>query len=378
MALDFPSSPTNGQIYSNYYYDSTTGAWRSNAPLATGVPLGGAAGTFLAKTSSTDYATAWVDFPSPNYIINSAFDFWQRGTTFSSPANAAYTADRWRLGYDGTGAARTLSRQAFTPGTAPVAGYEGTYFYRYAQTSAGSGATYSNVLEQAIEGVRTLAGQTVTVSFWAKADSARIISPIYTQYFGTGGSPSSPVYIGATSQNITTSWARYSTTITLPSISGKTIGTNGNDSLTITFQSYTTNATQTIDFWGIQVEAGSTATPFRRNSPNLQAELAACQRYYAQSGALSSYSDNAMLITARNSPADTGGWGRLPTPVPMRVQPTVAFYSFSGTASRISVGATGAGDSTYTVSNQLGNMFVIAAGTASNTWYANWTATAEL
>ena len=29
MALDFPSSPTNGQTYNNFYYDSATGAWRS-------------------------------------------------------------------------------------------------------------------------------------------------------------------------------------------------------------------------------------------------------------------------------------------------------------------------------------------------------------
>lgn len=60
MALDFPSSPTNGQVYSNYYYDSTVGAWRANAPLAVGVPLGGAANSFLSKSSTTDYDTQWA------------------------------------------------------------------------------------------------------------------------------------------------------------------------------------------------------------------------------------------------------------------------------------------------------------------------------
>jgi len=29
MALDFPANPTQGQTYNNFYYDSTTGAWRS-------------------------------------------------------------------------------------------------------------------------------------------------------------------------------------------------------------------------------------------------------------------------------------------------------------------------------------------------------------
>lgn len=31
MPLDFPSSPTNGQIYGDYVYDSTAGVWRSQA-----------------------------------------------------------------------------------------------------------------------------------------------------------------------------------------------------------------------------------------------------------------------------------------------------------------------------------------------------------
>ena len=66
MALDFPSSPTNGQIYSNYYYDSTTGAWRANAPLAVGVPLGGAANYVLTKTTATDYDTSWR--PGPGLV----------------------------------------------------------------------------------------------------------------------------------------------------------------------------------------------------------------------------------------------------------------------------------------------------------------------
>ena len=32
-ALDFPSSPTSGQVYGQYVYDSTKGAWRVSADL---------------------------------------------------------------------------------------------------------------------------------------------------------------------------------------------------------------------------------------------------------------------------------------------------------------------------------------------------------
>lgn len=38
MALDFPSSPTNGQTYGNYYYDGTTGAWRSFSSTINPIP----------------------------------------------------------------------------------------------------------------------------------------------------------------------------------------------------------------------------------------------------------------------------------------------------------------------------------------------------
>lgn len=38
MPLDFPSSPTNGQTYGNYYYDATVGAWNSFSSTVNTVP----------------------------------------------------------------------------------------------------------------------------------------------------------------------------------------------------------------------------------------------------------------------------------------------------------------------------------------------------
>ena len=38
MALDFPSSPTNGQVYGNYYYDATVGAWNSFSSTVNPIP----------------------------------------------------------------------------------------------------------------------------------------------------------------------------------------------------------------------------------------------------------------------------------------------------------------------------------------------------
>jgi len=181
---------------------------------------------WLQDTDKYTYynGSAWTDLAVPfnsNAIINGAFDIWQRGTSFSNPVSGSYTADRFMYVGDGSGATRTISQQTFTPGTAPVTGYEGQFFFRYATTVAGSGSTY-NGFQQRIEDVRAFAGQTVTVSFWAKADAARSVSVSLTQSFGSGGSGSIETSFGTAS--VTTSWTRFSFSVAIPSITGKTIG----------------------------------------------------------------------------------------------------------------------------------------------------------
>jgi len=209
-----------------------------------------------------------------NKIINGDFNIWQRGTSFSSISSGTFTADRWFVNFDGSGATRSVSQQTFTPGSAPVAGYESSYFLRLATTVAGSGQTYSN-LAQRIENVQTFANQTVVVSFWAKANAAISLGTVFGQNFGSGGSSS--VYTVGPSFTLSTSWARYTGYITLPSISGKTVGTGSYLELDLTWPQ---NSTFTLDVWGVQLEAGSVATPFTTASGTFQGELALCQRYY--------------------------------------------------------------------------------------------------
>lgn len=248
-----------------------------------------------------------------NKIINGAFNVWQRGTSFSNPASGAYTADRFWVQYDGTGSTRTVSQQAFAAGTAPVAGYESAYFYRHAQSVAGTGATYNNLINQNIEDVRTFAGQTVTFSFWAKADSARTFTFSGAQNFGSGGSS----YVALTSQNVsvTTSWARYSLIVSVPSISGKTVGTSSYLQFSI---SGALNTVQTLDVWGYSVEYGSVATPFQTASGgSLQGELAMCQRYLP-----AIFANSASEIGSGYNVSVTQPFLYIPFQVPARVAPT--------------------------------------------------------
>jgi hypothetical protein len=114
----------------------------------------------------------------------------------------------------------------------------------------------------------------MTLSFWAKAAAGITYTPIIIQDFGSGGSGT--VTTNASSSiTLTTSWARYSVNFTVPSISGKTIGTS---SCLVVFP-IIISADATIDIWGVQAEAGSTATAFQTATGTIQGELAACQRY---------------------------------------------------------------------------------------------------
>jgi hypothetical protein len=215
-------------------------------------------------------------FAGKNKIINGDFGVWQRGTSFSM-SSTLYTADRWVDVAATAFPTGTVSRQTFTPGTAPAAGYESSFFARLNITAA-NGCTNLDY-NQKIEDVRTFAGQTVTVSFWAKADAASTMGVYFEQNFGSGGSGS--VFSSLNTISLTTAWVRYSTTFTLGSLSGKTIGTSNFLMLGLRMPtSAGVVRVGTYDYWGVQVESGSAATAFQTATGTIQGELAACQRYY--------------------------------------------------------------------------------------------------
>jgi hypothetical protein len=218
-------------------------------------------------------------YAGKNKIINGNFGVWQRGSSFNLPTVTwTFTSDRFQCYYGFSAGTPTVTRQTFTPGTAPVAGYESQYFLRF--TAATTGTSNFNI-KQVIEDVRTFAGQTVTFSFWAKSSGSRSIDVFIRQNFGSGGSgsvDSTPVAVSTT-----TAWQRFTYTVTLGSMTGKTIGTNSGVEIWPATTATVTGG-ETVDFWGWQVEAGSTATAFQTATGTLQGELAACQRYYYRTG----------------------------------------------------------------------------------------------
>ena len=247
-----------------------------------------------------------------NMIINGAMQVAQRGTSFT--ADNVYTLDRWNSG-DGTGGtpARTLSQETFTLGQTDVPNAH--YYLRHNQTGASTNGNSS--LVQKIEDLTSFDGQTITLSFYAKADAAMDIDVRLIQDFGTGGSPSSDVTLTET-VSIGTSWTRYTVTKTLGSLSGKTLGSDGVHtsflSLNIEFQPTTTF---TFDATLFQLEVGDTATPFEHRSYG--DELARCQRFYLKLGGAAS----SLLVQAYASVGQEY-CATILFPVEMRSTPTCA------------------------------------------------------
>lgn len=211
-----------------------------------------------------------------NAVINGDFRLAQRGASFASPAGGSYTLDRCKVSV-GSGNTLTVSRQAHALGD--IAGEP--EFYLHMDKTAGSGAAPE--AHWPLEGVRTFAGKKVTVSFKAKASTARDLVVGLTQNFGSGGSPSSTVSPPSQTQALTTSWAWYSKTFTLASIAGKVLGSNGDDHLDLALN-WGANTNGSISVSELQIEEGEVATPFERRP--LALELAMAERYYEKSYAL--------------------------------------------------------------------------------------------
>ena len=296
----------------------------------TRLPVGNSGEQIVADSSTSTGLRYTGNFAAgKNKIINGDFRFNQRAFS-STTTNNTYGFDRFKLTY--SGGTTTMSAQTFTAGTAPVAGYEAKNFLRLVSTSQSAAGDYS-AHRQSIEDVRSFAGQTVTVSLWAKASTGTPnLGVTLAQNFGSGGSSTVPT--SAAVQAITTSWARYSFTIAVPSVSGKTID-NADSSLdawvfisagsTLSGLGYAATGIQnvTIDTWGVQVEAGSVATAFQTATGTLQGELAACQRYYVRFANGGTYNRYALGSAISTTAADVV----VSLPVTMRTSPSSVDYS---------------------------------------------------
>ena len=329
-----------------------------------------------------------------NKVINGDFTINQRSFT-SNTTNNAYNFDRWLQ--QNSGGTFTITPQSFTAGAAPLAGYEATTYVQGVTATQSAAGDYA-IVTQKIENVRTFAGNSITISFYAKANTGTPKIGIEVQQnFGSGGSPSAAVSAPAGAVTLTTSWARYSVTVAVPSISGKTIGSTANSSYlelnlwTSAGATYATRASSvgvqnfTASIWGVQAEYGSLATPFQISTGTIQGELSACMRYYQKSyqQGQAPGTNTANGADRFRAEANTGQFV-IDTArrfiMPLRVSPTFTWYSTAGNSGNISVnGSNVAVSATYDYSSTVSPYAYTASSISASAdvqWH--WVAEAEL
>ena len=259
-----------------------------------------------------------------NPVINGAFDIWQRGTSFSLAASTAaasgFLADRWQT-TTGANQACTISRQSVSDTTnLPSIQYCLRYQRNSGQTGTG-GLEMTNTFETANS--IPFAGKTVTLSFYARAGANYSpTSSLLAVYLVTGtgtdqniwgaGFTGSATPINSTA-TLTTTWQRFSFTGTVAA----TVTQMGVD-----LRMNPTGTASTNDYYevtGVQIDVGTVALPFRRNSGTLQGELAACQRYYY----LVVSNDSRGLIGGGQYNGSTTVDALVPFPTTMRAEPSL-------------------------------------------------------
>jgi hypothetical protein len=309
-----------------------------------------------------------------NYLINGNFDSWQYAT---SQTNAGYGSDdRWNN--FNSGSTKTHSQVACTDTERAL--FSSSKFSRTVVSSIAGAGNY--VLKtQGIENVTLLAGKTVTLSFWAKADGNKNIAIEFYQNFGYGGSPSIVVTgIGSQLVSLTNTWQKKTITLTVPSIVGKTLGTDGvhTSSFVVNIwfdagSNYNARAANlgqqsgTFDIAQVKLEDGSVATDgWHPYDGEFGGEVQACQRYYEvfNTSFIASYAVNGNNL---------GGYLSFLTP--KRVSPTLVVAGDATSHTNVNVGI-----SYQTAITKLGFVeYRVMQGTAGAMQFSTtFTASAEL
>ena len=266
-----------------------------------------------------------------NFIVNGGMQVWQRGTSMASTANGSnnYTADRFWVSHNNASNV-TVSQQ---DGTGAGIGVQYcARVQRNSGSSAANGIRYGTSLE-ATDVIR-MRGKTLTLSYYARAGAdfspTSNAMPVYL-FTGTdvdpnpntfaGGSWNNTVGLVNTTSTLTTSWQRFTHTTAAVSSTANAIILQFNAT-----ETGTAGANDYFEITGVQLEIGSSETPFQHES--YATTLRKCKRYYQE---LYQGADQYWVSTNYNS---GNNWATCEFPE-MRAIPTATNYYINSSASSI-------------------------------------------
>jgi tail collar domain len=199
-----------------------------------------------------------VTYDLSNHFKNGQFAVTGSTVNFASLQTTTIVAPGlWDFKKSNTSATDTIAIKAFPLGTTIPSASPVNYF-EYACTGTGAGGETYKYLSQSYDDVRTFENQTLTFSLWAQGSISGPLEIIINFNYGTGGSPPFFDVIGPIT--ISNTWTNYSLTFTMPTQSGKVIGTgfNGFD-LGIQFP---LNTIATFDLTNLYLSTGNVNAPY--------------------------------------------------------------------------------------------------------------------
>jgi hypothetical protein len=329
-----------------------------------------------------------------NRIINPAMVIDQRnaGASVAVTTSDPYIVDRWVCLAAANSRYTAQQNQGGLTGTNLPAGF--TNYLGTTSVSTGTpGATDVYAINQYIEGFNiadlgwgTANAQTVTLSFWVRSS----LTGAFGGTINNSGSPSYRSYPFSFTISAANTWEQK--TVTIPGDTSGTWATNNGVGIRIRFSlgmgssflgtagawaagfvgapTGSTNVVSTngATFYitGVQLEAGSVATPFERR--DYGRELAMCQRYYEVG-----LDRNALMWSGSTSTLNGDYYGNKGFCVTKRATPTIT------TSNQVINGfSSGTPSLTIDTTGVQGSRTSNAVATTSAYWFYNWTASAEL
>ena len=342
-----------------------------------------------------------------NYIINGDMRIAQRGTSFATIANTAYSLDRWRYGKSGA-MVHTVSQGTDVP-TAAQANYlfQNSYVATLTTPDTAIAAGDYCLIQQFVEGYNwaNLAQKPMTLSFWVKATLTG------TYCVGLRNSGTDRSYVAEYTINATNTWEYKVITIAASPSAGTWNYTNGlglNISWVLaagtTYQT-TAGSWQTGDYFatanqvngvntgatsflltGVKLNEGSISSPFSLFGEDFEGEVAACQRYYEKSYNLTDApglaTETGAFSTISLNASEFYNYGYVRFRLVKRAAPIVSSWSTNGVFGQLR---------NFNLASNQGNTGILrvsdssvnfncsnASMTSVNIFGLQWTADAEL
>ena len=346
----------------------TTAKLADNAVVTANISADAVTNAKIADDAiQTENVNSNVNLGRRNLLINGNFDVWQRATSFTDVAGIwKYGhADRWN-GHNDAADAGTYSQSTVVPNAGSL------YSMLLTGASGVSNTNFSQRIEStSLKGIREK--DSFTLSGYARSATAgkvincHALCPTatdnyagYTQHNGVMSSVTISGNGGTATSQITLTDANTSYYFTMTKTSATSL-TNFDKGYALFLSVLSQNSSsQQVYLSQLQIEAGTTATPFEQRT--YAEELALCQRYYNQTATISFF--------------NYGGAGqlhcRVDHPVTMRTTPTCVFYkdqtdltnkANAGTAQK---DGTGGVSCSLLVASATSNSPIVASGQGTN------------